>query len=123
MKRQSKVSQAALLGKEAGRGGRLKLGDTRGLVSPVPNKTTTVTLRLSGPWHVLWEGLRASVPGVSDAELLRQGVALRMALAALDSKGKKPKAFIQFHDASGKLQTVDLEEHVGIESLQAEEER
>lgn len=58
--------------------------------------------------------LKASVPGVPDAELLRQGVALRMALAALDAKGEKPKAFIKYHDQDGKLQTVDLEEYVGI---------
>ncbi|MCK9345037.1 MAG: hypothetical protein M0P64_02850, partial [Candidatus Pacebacteria bacterium] len=77
-------------------------------------KTTTVTLRLSGPWHTLWKRLKTSVPGVSDAELLRQGVALRMALAAEDAKGEKPKAFIQYHDQAGKLQTVDLEEYVGI---------
>ncbi|OHC69538.1 MAG: hypothetical protein A3H93_15525 [Rhodocyclales bacterium RIFCSPLOWO2_02_FULL_63_24] len=83
-------------------------------MAPVPSKTTTVTLRLSGQWHVLWERLRASVPDVSDAELLRQGVALRMALAAVDGKGQRPKAFIQFHDQAGKLTTVDLEEHVGI---------
>lgn len=120
MKRRSKVSQAALTVKP-GREGGLRLGETRGLVAPVSNKTTTVTLRLSGPWHVLWERLRASVVGVSDAELLRQGVALRMALAALDSKGQKPKAFIQFHDESGRLQTVDLEQHVGIQVPAAED--
>ena len=83
-------------------------------MTPVPNKTTTVTLRLSGQWHVLWARLKAAVPEISDAELLRQGVALRMALAALDGKGQKPKVFIQFHDQAGRLTTVDLEEHVGI---------
>ena len=85
-------------------------------MAPVPNKTTTVTLRFSGQWHVLWERLKASVPDVSDAELLRQGVALRMALAAIDGKGQKPRAFIQFHDQAGNLTTVDLEEHVGIQA-------
>lgn len=115
MKRRTKVSQAALVISPGSRSeGGIRLGETQGLVAPVPNKTTTVTLRLSGQWHVLWERLKASVLDVSDAELLRQGVALRMALAAVDGKGQKPKAFIQFHDQAGKLTTVDLEEHVGI---------
>lgn len=116
MNRRSKVSQAALVISPGGKGDKgIRIGETQGLVAPIPKKTTTVTLRLSGPWHVLWQRLRAAVPGVSDAELLRQGVALRMALAALDGKGQKPKAFIQYYDQAGKLQTVDLEEHVGIE--------
>ncbi|MDP1613646.1 MAG: hypothetical protein Q8M11_21510 [Sulfuritalea sp.] len=115
MKRRTKVSQAALVISPGSRSeGGIRLGETQGLVAAVPNKTTTVTLRLSGQWHVLWARLKASVPDVSDAELLRQGVALRMALAAVDGKGQKPKAFIQFHDQAGKLTTVDLEEHVGI---------
>lgn len=92
----------------------LALGKTRGLVAPVSSKTTTVTLRLSGPWHTLWEQLRTSVPDTSDAELLRQSVALRMALAAQDAKGHKPKAFIRFHNEKGELVTADLEEHVGL---------
>lgn len=115
MKRRTKVSNTALVISPASRGeGGIRLGETQGLVAPVPNKTTTVTLRLSGQWHVLWAQLKASVPEVSDAELLRQGVALRMALAAVDSKGQKPKAFIQFYDQAGRLTTVDLEEHIGI---------
>lgn len=117
MKRRSKVSQAALVITPGSRGeAGIRIGETEGLVAPVSHKTTTVTLRLSGPWHTLWERLRAAAPGISDAELLRQGVALRMALAALDAKGEKPKAFIRYHDQSGKLRTVDLEEHVGIEA-------
>jgi len=115
MRRQTKVSKAALVISPGSRSeGGIRLGETQGLVAPVPNKTTTVTLRLSGQWHVLWARLKASVPEVSDAELLRQGVALRMALAAMDGKGQKPKAFIQFHDEAGRLTKVDLEEHVGI---------
>lgn len=113
MKRRSKVSQAAA-GKAAESPAVLSVGATKGLVAPIPSKTITVTLRLSGPWHVLWERLRAAVPTTNDAELLRQGVALRMALAALDSKGQKPRAAITFHDENGELVTVDLEEYVGI---------
>lgn len=115
MNRRSKVSDAAGAGKAARKGGAaLRIAETQGLVAPVSKKTTTVTLRLSGPWHTLWKRLQAAVPNVSDAELLRQGVALRMALAALDAKGQKPKAFIQYYDQDGALQTVDLEEYVGI---------
>lgn len=115
MKRRTKVSQTAQ-SKVQGRSGALNLGEIRGLVAATPNKTTTVTLRLSGPWHVLWERLRASVPDVSDAELLRQGVALRMAIAARDAKGEKPRAYIEFTDEQGERVTVDLEKHVGIVS-------
>ncbi len=115
MKKRTNVSQPSLVISPGSKvEGGIRIGETRGLVSPIPDKTATVTLRLSGQWHVLWDRLKASVPEVSDSELLRQGVALRMALAAIDSKGKKPKAFIQFHDQEGKLTTVDLEEHVGI---------
>ena len=116
MNRRTKVSQTALLITPGSPGEKgIRIGETQGLVTPIPKKTTTVTLRLSGSWHVLWQRLRATLPEISDAELLRQGVALRMALAALDAKGEKPKAYIQYHDQSGKLKTVDLEEHVGIE--------
>ena len=115
MKRRSKVSEAALLISPGSKSeGGIRLGEIQGLVAPIPNKTTTVTLRLSGQWHVLWQRLKTSLPKISDAELLRQGVALRMALTALDSKGLKPKVSIQFHDQAGRLTTVDLEEHVGI---------
>lgn len=115
MSRRSKVSQAALVIAPGDNSDKeIRIGETKGLVAPIPNKTTTVTLRLSGPWHVLWKRLCAAIPGVSEAEILRQGVALRMALAALDSKDQKPKAYIQYHDQTGELQTVDLEEHVGI---------
>lgn len=113
MKRRSKVSLSAVA-KTGGKGVELQLGDTRGIVGSAPNKTTSVTLRLSGPWHVLWQRLRASVPGVSDAELLRQGVALRMALAARDAKGEKPHAYIEFTDETGTRVTRDLEAHVGL---------
>lgn len=114
--RRTRVSQAALVVSPGSTTeGGLRLGETQGLVAPISNKTTTVTLRLSGPWHVLWERLRISVPDVSDAELLRQGLALRMALAAVDGQGKKPRAFIRFHDDNGKQVTVDLEQHVGIQ--------
>jgi len=115
MKRRSKVSEPALVISPGSKSeGGIRLGELQGLVAPVPSKTTTVTLRLSGHWNVLWDRLKASVKGVSDAELLRQGVALRMALAAIDSKGKKPRAYIQYHDQNGRITTVDLEEHVGI---------
>src|SRR3569623_767111 len=114
MKRRSKVSHAAAKTKAPLGAAALHLGETRGLVAPVPNKTTTVTLRLSGPWYILWERLRKAVPGVSDAELLRQGVALRMAIAARDAKGAKPRAYIEFHDEKGRKITADLEEYVGF---------
>lgn len=78
-----------------------------------------MTLRLTGPWFELWERLRAAVPDVSDAELLREGVALRIALASRDSQGKKPRAVIEYHDETGKLVTADLEQYVGISEKKA----
>lgn len=112
MKRRSKVSQAAS-GKKLNTA-QLNLKEARGLVSPISGKSTTVALRLSGPWHELWEGLKAAVPDVSDAELLRQAVALRVALAAQDGRGKKPRATIEYHDEQGQLVSADLEDYVGI---------
>lgn len=70
------------------------------LVASSPNKTTTVTLRLTGPWYQLWEQLKQAVPNVGDAEIVRRGVALYMALEGLDSKGRKPHATIDHRDAS-----------------------
>ncbi|MEE3329722.1 hypothetical protein [Sinimarinibacterium flocculans] len=115
MKRRTRVSQAALtrLGKDS-----LKLGQARGIVAPAPSKTTTVTLRLTGPWFELWEQLKAAVPGVGDAEIVRRGVAFYMALEGLDSKGKKPRATIQFHDENGELVTADLKTYVGLVETQ-----
>lgn len=115
MKRRSKVSQATLVRGVAPAGPGLRIGEAKGLVAPIPDKTATVTLRLSGAWLVLWERLRASLPGLSDAEILRQGVAMRMATAAFDAKGKKPEAVIRFYDETGTLQEVDLESYVGIQ--------
>lgn len=114
MQRRSKVSQTA--GKKLGIGVEgLRIGDTKGLASPVSPKSTTIALRLSGPWHDLWQLLREAVPGVSDSELLRQGLVLRMALAATDAHGRKPSATLQFHDDNGELKTVDLKEYVGLD--------
>ncbi len=114
MKRRTKVSQAALTKISSDKSG-LRLGQARGIVAPAPNKTTTVTLRLTGPWYQLWEQLKAAVPGVGDAEIVRRGIAFYMALEGLDSKGQKPRATIQFHDERGELVTVDLKEYVGLE--------
>lgn len=73
-----------------------------------------MTLRLSGAWRTIWQKLRDELPGVSDAEILRQAIALRAALVAVDSKGKRPEATISFHDQTGQMVTVSLEEHIGI---------
>jgi len=114
MKRRTKVSQAALT-KVLGSGtGRLRLQQAQGIVAPASGKTTAVTLRLSGPWHDLWEQLKEAIPGVGDAEIVRRGVALYMALEGLDGKGQKPQATIKFYDDDGMLITADLKEYVGL---------
>lgn len=92
----------------------LRLENLRGIVAPISNKTQTVTLRLSGVWYDLWQELRADVPGVSEAELLRQGLALRIAMSAIDASGKLVRTSISFRDSSGNEVTQDLGEYVGI---------
>jgi hypothetical protein len=75
-----------------------------------------VNLRLSGEWATLWQRLRASVPTeISDAELLQEAIALRMAISAVNKRGEKPRAFIQFHDENDECVTVDLLRHIGME--------
>jgi hypothetical protein len=86
----------------------------RGVAAPLPSKEKNVTLRLAGVWLELWEMLKGMNPKLSDSELIRQAIAVRAAMEAVDSKGQKPKTFIRFHDESGELVTVDLEEHLGI---------
>lgn len=90
------------------------INDLRNIAAPVSGQSEVVTLRLSGAWHTIWQQLRRELPGISDSEILRQAVALRIALVAVDSKGEKPEASITFHDEAGKRVTVNLEEHVGI---------
>jgi len=113
MKRRSTVSQLAIR-QESRVADALLVSDLKGSVSPVSGEKRSITLRLSGPWAKLWNQLRKAVPGTSEAELLRQGVALRATLAARDAKGQKPTAWIEYHDEAGKLVRANLEEHVGI---------
>ncbi len=90
------------------------VSDLRNIAAPVSGKSELVTLRLSGAWYTIWQQLKRELPGVSDSEILRQAVAVRIALVAPDSKGEKPQGHLTFHDETGQKVTVDLEEHVGI---------
>jgi hypothetical protein len=99
---------------DSGNGARLGISDLRNIVAPATNQSEVVTIRLSGAWYTIWQQLKQELPGITDAEILRQAVALRAALVAVDSKGEKPVASIAFHDETGKLVTKSLEEHVGI---------
>ena len=92
----------------------LKQTTVQGIAAPASARSEHLTLRLSNQWLELWELLKGAHPELNDSELLRQAIALRAALAAVDSKGKRPRSFIEYHDEKGKLVTVDLEEHVGI---------
>jgi hypothetical protein len=94
--------------------GKLTLRGVRGIASPLSTKSASVTIRLAGAWLEIWELLKEGSPSLSDSDLLRQALALLAAINAEDSKGKKPQALIRFHDETGELVTVDLEEHVGI---------
>lgn len=92
----------------------VSIDDLRNIVAPASGKSEVVTLRLSGTWHTIWEELRKELPGIADAEILRQAIALRAALIAVDSKGERPEVTITYHDQTGKKVTVPLLEHVGI---------
>ncbi len=92
----------------------LGTSDLRNIAAPVSAQSEVVTLRLSGAWYTIWTQLKAELPGISDAEILRQSVALRIAVLAKDSKGLKPDVKISYHDQGGRLITTDLEEHIGI---------
>lgn len=106
------------LGSPRSRGDVPQVGitDLRNIAAPTSGQSEVVTLRLSGTWHTIWQQLKRELPDISDSEILRQAVALRIALVAVDSKGQKPDATISFHDEFGKKVTVNLEEHVGIRS-------
>jgi hypothetical protein len=85
------------------------------MASRVPSERRSITLRLSGTWAQLWNQLRKAVPGVAEAELLRQGVVLRAALAARDSRGNKPTLWLEYTDESGRLVRADVEQLLGLE--------
>ena len=112
--RRAKVNQGTLARVAEGGGKRLSLKNLRGIVSPVSSKTENVTIRLSGAWLELWHQVRGELVDLSDSEILRQAIALRAALVALDGAGNRPTAMIRFTDDNGQGVTVDLESHVGI---------
>ena len=92
----------------------LDTSDLRNIAAPVSAQSEVVTLRLSGAWLKVWNQLKVELPEISDAEILRQSIALRIAVMAKDSKGLKPTVKITYHDQTGTLTTTDLEEHIGI---------
>lgn len=112
--RRAKVNQTTLRKVAEGGASRLSLKHLKGIATPVSSKTENVTIRLSGAWLELWKQLRDELNDYSDSEILRQAIALRAALVAIDAKGNRPQTFIKFVDESGKTVQVDLEEHVGI---------
>lgn len=85
-----------------------------GIAAPVSNRSENVTLRLAGVWLELWESLKQSNPDLTDSELLRQALALRAALSAVDEKGNRPRALIEYVNEKGEKVVADLEVHVGI---------
>lgn len=114
--RRTKQNATSLSGDKGAPDGQVGIADLRNIAAPVSGKSEIVTLRLSGAWLTIWEQLKRELPNLSDSEILRQALALRIALVAVDSKGQRPHAEITYHDDSGKRVTVNLEEHVGIRS-------
>lgn len=117
--RRAKVNQTTLRKVAEGGASRLSLKHLKGIATPVSPKTENVTIRLSGAWLELWKQLRDELNDLSDSEILRQAIALRAALIAVDATGHRPKTFIKFVDESGKIVQADLEEHVGITASHA----
>ena len=74
----------------------------------------TKWIQYADPWHELWNQVQTELTGLSDSEILRQAIALRAALVAVDADDKRPIALITFVDNNGETTTVDLEAHVGI---------
>lgn len=92
----------------------LSLKRLAGIAAPVSNRSENVTLRLAGVWLELWESLKQANPTLTDSELLRQALALRAALSAVDEAGNRPRALIEYVNEKGEKVVADLEEHVGI---------
>jgi len=96
--------------------GALSLRRLAGIATPVSNRSEHLTLRLAGQWLELWELLKQAHPGLSDSELLRQALALRAALSAVDDAGNRPRALIEYVNENGETIVADLEEHVGLKA-------
>lgn len=120
--RRAKVNQGTLARVRASGGTRLSLKSLQGIASPVSTKTENVTIRLSGAWLELWHQVRDELTDLSDSEILRQAIALRAALVAVDGSGKRPRALIEFVDDTGKVVQTDLEAHVGIRPISESDE-
>jgi hypothetical protein len=88
-----------------------------GIAAPVSNRSENVTLRLAGVWLELWESLKHANPDLTDSELLRQALALRAALSAVDEEGNRPRALIEYVNEKGEKVVADLEVHVGIKPV------
>lgn len=96
--------------------GALSLRRLAGIAAPVSNRSEHLTLRLAGQWLELWESLKQVHPDLSDSELLRQALALRAALSAVDDTGNRPRALIEYVNEKGEKVVADLEEHVGLKA-------
>ena len=97
----------------------LSLKRLAGIAAPVSNRSENVTLRLAVQWLELWESLKQANPTLTDSELLRQALALRAALSAVDDTGNRPRALIEYVNEKGEKVVADLEEHVGIKQPSA----
>ncbi len=96
--------------------GALSLRRLAGIATPVSNRSEHLTLRLAGQWLEVWESLKQVHPDLSDSDLLRQALALRAALSAVDDTGNRPRALIEYVNEKGEKIVADLEEHVGLKT-------
>jgi hypothetical protein len=92
----------------------IQLRDLKGMARPVSSKNINLTIRLSGDWLDLWRSLQGELSDFSDSEIVRQALAMRAALVAVDAQGNPPTAYISYVGDNGEKVTEDLEEHVGL---------
>lgn len=95
---------------------RLRSSDVRGVAIATSVESENVTLRLAGHWLKLWNLLKSTEHKLSPSEILRQAIALRAAICAVDSDGNRPQAFIRYKNEAGEFVTEDLEEHIGMKT-------
>jgi hypothetical protein len=113
-KKASKISLGTLTLTQPKVEAPLRLEDTRGVVKHVSVESETVAFRLAGHWLKLWNMLKASEKSIAPSDILRQALALRAALSAVDADGNRPKAFIKYKNEAGEMVTEPLEKHIGM---------
>jgi hypothetical protein len=78
----------------------------------VESEVRTITLK--GNWLKLWIAFTNSQPNESESELVRQALAIRAAMGAVDREGNLPEVLIRYKNEEGEVVTEDLLTHIGM---------